>query len=172
MTFPNKIRAIIAAYPMLDLRSAFYTQAYWKPIVGVPNISAKVIDDHLASLVGRTVTPVTEADPPDRLDLAFSIIQNGRLLDFFGTERTLFPIERLEDGETDLPPLFIYHGREDSAVPAKDSEKFVQKLKEMRPDAEVHLSIQSGDHGFDDGAKISESWLNEGLRLVTRSWLM
>lgn len=153
------VQSVVAAYPMLDLKSPFYTEVYSKPIVGVPNIPNSVIEENLDSVrFGRRPAVVTAADPPERLELAFSIVQNGRFLEFFGAHNSdLFPMERIETftvAETaELPPFFIFHGEQDSAVPAEGSRRFVSLLRERFPDNKNQLYIQSGDHGFDVDAK-------------------
>lgn len=158
---------------MLDLRTPFYTEAYPKPIVGVPNLSNQIIDDHLATTF--TGTHITAADPPDRLQLAFAIVQNGRFLEFFGQDRRLFPTERLEDlaalGPVHLPTLFIFHGEQDSAVPASGSKKFIQLLRSKAPHVNAKLYIQNGDHGFDFNASLATPWLKDGLEMISRDWL-
>lgn len=119
---------------------------------------------------------ITEADPPNRLELAFSIVQNGRLLDYLGDNPYLFPMKRIENlssasGSLDLPPFFIFHGENDSAVPAEGSRKFVSLLRHRFPDARVRLYIQDGDHGFDADATLETPWLEEGLGLISSNWL-
>ncbi|KAJ0421683.1 Alpha/Beta hydrolase protein [Aspergillus carlsbadensis] len=110
-------RALITMYPMLDLRSEYYTRAFSKPIVGVANIANEVIDrflsrsilsSSLASSSGneRLAAIVTEADPPHRLDLALAMVQNGRVLEFLGVkgdaddDPTLFPLERIAQNQS------------------------------------------------------------------------
>lgn len=120
---------MIAAYPMLDLRSRFYTEAYPKPIVHVPNIPASVLENYLTA---NNSAWITAANPPDRLELAFSIVQNGLFLEIFGEEDIyIFPMDRIQDLQATgksirLPPMFILHGEQDSAVPVEGSRRFVQ----------------------------------------------
>lgn len=157
---------------MLDLKTPFYTTAYSKPIVGVPNLPSSVVEEHLST----SQTVPTEADPPTRLELAFSIVQNGRFLDYLGRDNPdLFPMERIENlslasGRLELPPLFIFHGEQDSAVPAEGSRKFVSLLRERFPNARVRLHIQDGDHGFDADATLETPWLKEGLSFISSNW--
>lgn len=175
----SQIRAVIAAYPMIDLESRFYTEAFSKPIVGVPNVPESIVDDHLATIATTEkprVSCITAANPPDRLELAFSIIQNGRFLDIIGTERSLFPMLRIEDElKRDptfrLPPMFILHGEQDSAVPVEGTRAFVQFMQRNVPDTQVILHTRDGDHGFDAPATLNMPWLKDGLAMIAKEWL-
>ncbi|PYI16617.1 alpha/beta-hydrolase [Aspergillus violaceofuscus CBS 115571] len=176
ISHPSEIRAVIGAYPMLDFKVPFYTDVYSKPIVGVPNVPNRVIEDHLLSTRGAPMV-VTAADPPDRLQLAFAIVQNGRFLEFFGSteDSALFPMESIERlaavGRLKLPPLFIFHGEQDSAVPVDGSRRFAAKLCQLLPTAQVEFYTQDGDHGFDVEATLHTPWLRDGLRSISRAWL-
>ncbi|KAL4906339.1 hypothetical protein BDW74DRAFT_177353 [Aspergillus multicolor] len=177
LSYPSQIRAVIAAYPTLDLNSPFYTESYPKPIIGVPNIPVATIEAHLAA-VRESQRPqiVTAADPPERLKLAFSIFQNGRVLDFLGQEPDLFPLQRVEklaeEGSLDLPPLFLFHGEQDSAVQCEGTRRFADLLLRCGIKGEdVRVYIQDGDHGFDSDATLETGWLKEGLAMISRAWL-
>ena len=177
LSHPSMVQGVVAAYPMLDLKSPFYTEIYSKPIVGVPNIPNSVVEKHLDAVrSGRRPAFVTAADPPERLELAFSIVQNGRFLEFFGNQNShLFPMERLESlavaEAAELPPFFIFHGEQDSAVPAEGSRRFVSLLRERFPKNKNQLHIQDGDHGFDIDATLETPWLRAGLSMVSSTWL-
>jgi acetyl esterase/lipase len=180
-------RALITMYPMLDLKSEYYTRAFEKPIVGVPDIPNEVIDQSLsrsASLSSNEGSAViTEADPPDRLALALAMVQNGRVLEFLGVgnkdddDHRLFPLERLaQKGSGSItPPLFpptlILHGSEDTAVPVSGTRKFVETLRNVDPSCDLRVIIRPGDHGFDAGATLETPWLADALEFVSRAWL-
>lgn len=177
LSYPTQIRAVIGAYPMLDLKAKFYTEPYHKPIIRVPNVSNDVIEEHLASLKAlRFPSTVTAADAPERLKLAFSIFQNGRLLEFLGSENPdLFPMERIRRlaamKRLELPPLFIFHGEEDSAVPAEGSKRFISLLHQQGHAGQMKLHIQDGDHGFDFDATLQTGWLRDGLEMISKAWV-
>ncbi|KAK2771989.1 carboxylesterase 3 [Colletotrichum kahawae] len=166
---------MILAYPMIDLESPHYTRRYNKPIVGVPNFPDEIIREFLTSPLSGSNKLLTAADPPTRLDLAMSIVQNGRFLEFLGTEDELFPLRMLNRKRRRdhpiLPQCFMLHGEEDSAVPVEGTRKFVAHLKTVDPSSHVHLAIQPGDHGFDSNAKLEDEWLAKGLQGVTDAWL-
>ena len=131
-------------------------------------LPAAVLDDHLAKM--RDGVIVSRADFPDRRDLMFVTIQQGRILDFLGKDTFLFPMETIESTKT-FPPLFIYHGRDDSVVPAEGTEKFVEKFRQLLPEAKLVFKLEAGEHGMDHQTDIKEAWLQEGLELITYSWL-
>lgn len=114
---------------MLDMKSDYYNKPYEKPIVRVPNFPNSTIHSFVKSMPGRPC--ITGSDPPTRLDLALAIVQNGRVLEFLGDDPELFILDRLRSGELKahsgkslLPPLYILHGRQDSAVPVSGTMKF------------------------------------------------
>ncbi|KAG7407191.1 hypothetical protein Forpe1208_v012562 [Fusarium oxysporum f. sp. rapae] len=169
-------RAIIASYPMVDMKAAHFTESYIKSINGVSNYPNQDVDRFLAATRGKP--HITEADPPVRLDSAMAVVHNGRYLELLGHEPELFILDRIEKlastsnlGKTLLPPLFLLHGEEDSAVPVEGTLKLVDALQRFDPDTRVHMAIRPGDHGFDSSATIHEPWLREGLDFVLGPWL-
>ncbi|KAK9851972.1 CAZyme family CE10 [Penicillium brevicompactum] len=176
LSYPSEIRAIVGAYPILDVESRFYTEAYPKPIIGVPNIPVEVLEAHLSNMrTTHSPTVVTAADPPDRLELAFSVFQNGRFVELLGADNVdLFPMKRVKAlaaaGRLRLPPTFIFHGRQDSAVPCEGSQRFVDLVREKLPDASINFHVLDGDHGVDFEATLATDWLHQGLSMITSAW--
>lgn len=127
-----------------------------------------VLNDHLATMNAGEI--VTSANPPDRLNLMFAITHQGRILEFLGKDPSLLPLEIIELAKT-FPPLFIYHGRDDSVVPAEGTERFVEKFIQLMPEAKLVFKLESGEHGMDHETDIKEQWLQQGLELVTTEWL-
>lgn len=169
---------------MVDLRSDFFSKNFAKPIMGVPNRSNDIIEEHLqrqAKLSEVTNHPrfFSYCDPPDRLELSFAIVQNGRFHEFLNEANIrCFPLDRLDDAEDAdgqnegalLPPIFIFHGEEDSAVPATGTKTFVEKFRERRSKAKILFTMQPGDHGFDGDATLRTPWLAEGLKFIGEAW--
>ena len=170
-------KAMIALYPMVDMKSAHFTKPYQKSIVGVSNYPSEVADDFI-SATSRS-NAITEADPPARLDSAIAVVQNGRFLEIMGDEPELFVLERIENGPLPLnegekplfPPLFLLHGENDTAVPVEGTRKLAKLLESKDPETRFHLSVQPGDHGFDFTATTQDGWLREGLDFITAPWL-
>ncbi|KAJ6094543.1 alpha/beta-hydrolase [Penicillium canescens] len=174
---PSKIRGVVAAYPMLDLKTSFYTEAYPKPIVGVPNLPSSLVEEHLAAnRTGGLSSVITEADPPERLELAFSIVQNGRFLEFFGRDNpNLFPMDRIESLSASeglaFPPFFYLPRRTGLRSPCRWISKICFFATQKIPNVRLQLYIQDGDHGFDVAATLETPWLKDGLGLVSSDWL-
>ncbi|KAI1359607.1 Alpha/Beta hydrolase protein [Xylaria arbuscula] len=170
--------ALVVLYPMIDMKADHYTKEYSKPIVGVPNFPHKTIDDFLETLSTRTA--ISEADPPERLDLALASVQTGRFLELLGDEPELFILDRIRGGkfasksenQPVFPSFFLLHGDQDSAVPAEGSRRFLEILDKVDPAAKYRVAYQPGDHGFDAQATLEDEWLREGLDWVLSQWLV
>ena len=131
-------------------------------------LPAEIVDAHVkATAPGATVT---SAIPPDRIDVAVSMVQNGRYLEFLGSDESLFPIELIAKVDQ-MPPMLVTHGREDSAVPVEESERLVELYRKKHPNTPVRLNIQSGDHGFDGEATLETEWLKKDMAFIVEHWL-
>lgn len=145
-------------------------------ILGVPNFPNGIIEEHISAMrAAPSLTAVPAANPPDRLGLTFSVFQNGRLVEFLGSEDNLFPMNRVENlaaaGTLQLPPTFIFHGKQDSAVPFEGSQRFFDLVREKAPDAIIKLHGKDGDHGFDFATTLETDWLKDGLETISKAWL-
>jgi acetyl esterase/lipase len=171
LSHPDAIRAVTASYPMLDLHSRYYAEAYHKQLFDMPQFPPNTIPDFLSQLEPGAVTS-SVPEVFSRAPVMFSMIQQGRYLDFLGKDRKLYPIDRLEDGDR-LPSggLVVTHGRDDSAVPAEGSEVFVNKVREVQPGLDVVLEIQPGEHGFDGATTLEDGWIANGLKGAVGAWL-
>jgi hypothetical protein len=113
---------------------------------------------------------VTSAEPPARMYIALSIVQQGRTLEFFGTDERLFPVLALQT-LGDMPFVLILHGRDDSPVPIEGGIRLAEMVKERFGSGKVDLRIEAGEHGFDSMATLDMPWLKAGLSRVTELWL-
>ncbi|KAM6508296.1 hypothetical protein FALCPG4_018170 [Fusarium falciforme] len=168
------VRAVTAAYPLVDNKSRHFTEAYEKPMFGFPQMPLNLVEEHKAKIKHGEIPSIISADPQGtRAELMFSVIQNGKLSEFFPTNRRdLILLEKIEDGAR-FPRggVFVWHGKEDSVVPVEGSVKLADKLKEVDLDLSFTLAIREGDHGFDATSSIDEPWFEEGLRPVVSAWL-
>ena len=162
----GSINAVIGLYPQLDMRDSYYNSKFEKHPFGMPMLPNEIVDMHVAA---KTAV-VTSAYPPSRLDIACSMVQNGRVVEFLGDSKELFPIEMVALVEK-MPAILIVHGREDSAIPVIGSERFVEALKKKLTGNAVKLDVRPGDHGFDGDATIEEDWLKEDVEFITGYWL-
>ena len=183
---PKEIRAVTAAYPMLDLKSPQFVDKYEKQVFGMPQLPETTLPDHLAKARSRTTTSfgseisgkegsqIVSSDPRlERAPLMFSMIQQGLYGEYFDLEkRKLFPLDRLEDGDR-FPRGggFVWHGREDSVVPVEGSEKLKRILAKVDPRLAFTLAVRPGDHGFDGETKIADDWFAGGMKPVLEAWL-
>ena len=74
----GSIKAVIGLYPQLDMRDHFFNAKFEKRIFGMPMLPTEIVDAHVAAMAPGAV--VTSAYLPARLDLACSMVQNGRVL--------------------------------------------------------------------------------------------
>ena len=164
----GRIKGVIGLYPQLDIRDHFFTTKFEKHPFGMPMLPNEIVDAHVAAIGPGSV--VTSAYPPSRLDIACSMVQNGRVVEFLGESKELFPIEMVATVDN-MPAVLIVHGREDSAVPVIGSERFVEALKKKLPESAVKLDIRPGEHGFDGDTTLEEQWLKEDVDFITGYWL-
>ncbi len=172
------IKAFIAAYPILDVEADFYTKFFEKRMFGAPMLPPWIIEAHLDAMKASPGAVVSEADPPERLQLALATVQQGRWLEFLGKEERLVPLrvmkefaEKIKESGSEMPFVFIFHGEDDSAVPVKGSVRFVEEYRKRFGDEAVHFYTGPGEHGFDNEVALETEWLREGLEKVTGAWL-
>jgi len=172
------VKASIATYPVLDIKSRFFTQEYEKDIGGTPTIPKSILAEHLEAIEQHANTGkksiISSAIPPDRRLLAMSIIQQGLYAKILGEEKILYPLERLDDvSSDDVPPILILHGEQDSAVPVEGSKKWTEAAKSKLGREKVSLILRPGEHGFDNDPSLTPEtdWLKSELERITKAWL-
>ncbi|KAK5045998.1 hypothetical protein LTR84_008785 [Exophiala bonariae] len=179
LNHPNGIRTFLAQYPMVDMKSRWFTESFEKSVLGVPQMPKSVIGNHLAKARdGASTTKdekiVESSDPRlDRGGLMFCMIQNGLYQDYFDIDDAKqFPIDRLENGER-LPPAggLIWHGEKDSVVPVDGSLRFKNTVRKHNPDINLRLLVRPGDHGFDSSARLTDEWVERALEPYVAAWL-
>ncbi|KAJ5495085.1 hypothetical protein N7539_000201 [Penicillium diatomitis] len=166
--------AVVLVYPMVHLRDRFWNEKYEKPMYGTTLLPYEPVEEHLRNLPdGAIVSNDKDLDKglgSSRSEMALRIVQNGRFLDFLGTDSNLFPLENISRATTMPPFVWIYHGRQDSAVPYYGSERFVEELRRHKPDVKVRFEGHDGDHGFDAGLTISEGWMKDSIAELSQYW--
>jgi len=73
-------------------------------------------------------------------------------------------------GAENMPFLFIFSGKQDSAVPCEHTERFSKLWKEKFGKENMIARFEERDHGFDGKVSVQEPWMREGLEGVTRRW--
>lgn len=144
---------------------------------GAPIVPISELTSHLSS--SGQGKYVSAADPPDRFALMLALGQHGKWMEFMGKEEKLYPMravrkrgEEGKGGREIMPPLFIYHGRDDKGVPVEGTERFVEAMKKAGVGEDrLVWKIENGDHGFDKDSNLDDSLLKDGVALVEREWL-
>lgn len=175
---PDQIRTFLVQYPMLDMKSPWFMADYEKNVFGVPQLPRTLVADHLKktheSEVRADHKVIVSSDPRfERGPFMFSMIQQGLFRDYFDPQTTrLFPIDRVENGET-LPVAggLIWHGQDDSVVPIGGSVKFRDTVLNHHPSTNIVLQVQPGEHGFDATVKLSDEWVNTATKPFLEAWL-
>ncbi|KAK5174959.1 uncharacterized protein LTR77_000095 [Saxophila tyrrhenica] len=170
-TSAPKVAAVIAQYPMIDMRDRWYTEDYEKQIFSppAPQLDRAVLQEYLKTMEkGKTIT---SAVPPERTQLVLSSLQQGMYGSWLGEDRKLYPIEALEGVER-LPPVWVLHGKGDTIIPAEGSYRFEKAVREQVKGVELHVTYVEGDHGFDgaEGIGLETDWVREGVEFVGRYW--
>lgn len=92
---PSKIKAVIAQYPMIDMRDDHWSaKVEGKYLQGSPTVDQKILDEILSA---GTENIVTNRIPPEGGELYIGLVQQGRYGDLFGQDKALYPLELLEE---------------------------------------------------------------------------
>lgn len=179
LAFPKSFQGLALLYPMINFDTEWWQQG--SKAVGAMNPmqipdAACLSDDILEARIGDiSKGPKVTLAEEDHLSISISIARAGLFHEIFSPDGRLNDDEavwlngRVEKGE-DLPQrIWVIHGDEDSAVPAKTSLIFEETTrKQGRP---MRLDVARGrDHGFDgspgerwEGPKdysLAEKWVN------------
>ncbi|KAK0609283.1 hypothetical protein DIS24_g12356 [Lasiodiplodia hormozganensis] len=175
LSHADQIRAVTAAYPMVDVRSRHFTQAYEKRMFDVPQLPRSFIDEHLEKVrTGALPNVVSEDKRFERGPLMFAMTQDGFCREYFPAgRRELLPLERVGSGGERFPRggVFVWHGRQDSIVPVEGSVKLEEVVRRVDPGARFRLTLREGDHGFDAESSVDDDWMAEGLKGIVDAWL-
>ncbi|KAF4343940.1 alpha beta-hydrolase [Fusarium beomiforme] len=165
---PTAFRAVIASYPMIDMRSDHFCKAYAKQMGDYPQIDYEVVSQHLRQLPDGN-QPTTRAVS----NLPIAMVQHGTYTRFLGDHPSLFPIEVLDgspQSALSLPFIWLHHGTDDSEVPIDGSRKFVEKLQELNPEAKLrYKELLGAEHGVSSEINLIQSgeW-EEGLKVLNK----
>jgi acetyl esterase/lipase len=165
------VKAVIAHYPMIDLKAPWYSGPGRKFIYGQspPSYPDGWLDQQLEA--AKSAKPITERIPKEgEPDFFVATLLEGRYTEILGSDSSLFPLENLkrmkEQGET-LTPIWMFHGAQDTIIPADGTRKFVQEAPEG-----VRESIIPGkEHGLDDDSvSLDTDWVIEGREWLKAHW--
>ncbi|KAH8755340.1 Alpha/Beta hydrolase protein [Diaporthe sp. PMI_573] len=173
LSHADKIRAVTAAYPMIDFADDHFMKGPEKPTFGL-SLPRSVADEHYEKIRKGEVPSIISEDPRmERVALMFAAIQHRVFGELFPIEkRHLFPLERLKDGaKFPRGGVFVWHGKQDSVVPIKGSEKLEEVVRELNPELRFRLGVREGEHALDHDAKIDDGWMEDGLSGPVKAWL-
>lgn len=170
------IKAVLAHYPMLDLRESWYSEPGKKELWHEPSpvVEPDYIDKVLKSIAPGTV--VTSRIPEEGAVNFFAVLlEAGRYTEILGEGDGVFPLENLESVGREgmrLPSVWVFHGSGDTVIPAKGSVAFKNKAEELDllKGWDFRLTFEEGDHGFDAEATLETGWVKEGLEWLGQYW--
>lgn len=165
---PDFIKAVIAAYPALGMGSRSRSSDRESSTMGYPTIPPYILENFLTNIKPGEI--VTHGNAPERTAVAVSLVQQGRMQEFFGSDDRLYPSKVLEKVDS-VAFILILHGKDDSVVPVSSSVEFARIMEERFGREKVELRIEAGGHGFDSLAELDMPWLNGGLERVTELWI-
>ncbi|KAK4953320.1 hypothetical protein LTR10_009029 [Elasticomyces elasticus] len=181
LSHPNEIAALALTYPAVDLKDSVFVDG---PAPGAPAIlgfTEKDIPSLSESLVwveesrkvvaskgGFGITPY-----------CVSLTQYGRftdeVLEHNGVKLSTaeLPLERIKAGEKLPKNVWIIHGDADSVVYLRQSQSFVDLVKEKLPETNLRFDIALGeDHAFDMEAAKWEPYAVAAMKFVADAWLV
>ena len=165
------VKAVIAHYPMIDLKDAWYSKPSRKVIWGQPPPSYPDgwLDQQLEA--AKTTKPVTERIPKEgEPDVFVASLLEGRYTEILGSDSRLFPLENLKSFQqrgVSLTPIWMFHGDGDTLIPVDGTLKFVREAQRG-----VKETIVAGaEHGFDnDSITLDTDWVMEGREWLKTHW--
>jgi acetyl esterase/lipase len=164
-------KAVIAHYPMIDLKDAWYSEPGRKAIFGQspPSYPEGWLDQQLEA--AKSAGPITERIPKEgELDLFVATLLEGRYTGILGSDSKLYPLENLKrmrgQGET-LTPIWMFHGEQDTIIPVDGTRRFVQEAQ----GGVGERIIPGAEHGFDDDSVgLDTDWVVEGRKWLEKYW--
>jgi acetyl esterase/lipase len=172
LTQGNLVKAVIAAFPMVDVDTPYYFQKMeGKSPFQAPKVPKEILDQHIASIPKGKI--VVSGFPPERLPLAMIAIQQGVFTEMLGKDDKLYPLRSLEKMKASerVPFLFTYHGTDDRVVPPAGTQRLAREWEDKFGVKSIYPPFRPGDHGVGDEDSLEEPWLKEGLDRVTKAWL-
>ncbi|KAK9422916.1 putative Alpha/Beta hydrolase protein [Seiridium unicorne] len=161
--FSKKAAVVMLQYPALSIQRHMDT---WAIAPADQIVPITVLDYYVAKMVPGKV--LTRTPCGTRMDLAKASIQSRRLVDLSKYPQ-LDPITSLGTAER-IPPIFLFHGVDDSSVPVGEVQEWAEKLKRLHPEVPLHAVFPPGEHVLDKHHRLEEPWLKEPIAFVERYW--
>ncbi|KAF4437913.1 hypothetical protein F53441_12919 [Fusarium austroafricanum] len=179
LSHPDEFQSLGINYPLLDIKDRLYVQGA-RPdeptVLRMPLEEIPSMEDTLAWIEKTRKEPESRAGF-ERTPFAVAACQRGifasHVLDNKSLNNLEFnPTERIQTGAKLPKNMWIMHGDDDSTVPIRGSQNFVDLVAKNSPETTVRFDVVPGeDHGFDFDMKRWESFADEAIGFVRDAWL-
>ncbi|KAL4882512.1 Alpha/Beta hydrolase protein [Aspergillus karnatakaensis] len=176
LSHPHDIKASIAMYPMVDLKSPDFTEPRSIPPFGVHSEESLV-----AELLSTLPDEPYSSTSAEYLPLMLAAFEYGHVGDWYsqGVNETchtvgLYPLQHIERKGQQIPKggFTIIQGLNDTVVPAHHAVPFVKRAREIFKGSQIQYITREGEHGFDGNLRLKENgWLQRALGPVVEAWL-
>jgi hypothetical protein len=138
----------------------------------MPKVPTDLITKHLAAIAaGEEPAVCTGARFPARGALMACSLQNQMSYELLGGDAEMNPMEVLSLVRRTPPPIWAFHGTDDSVVHADLTRTFAQRARELYGDELVLKETYiPGEHGVGRDAHMDEGWVHEGLEWMKPYW--
>ncbi|KAK5806258.1 hypothetical protein VI817_000516 [Penicillium citrinum] len=178
LTYPDKIRAVNAVYPMVNPKAPYFSNGQQRPVFNLPTYPPDTLRLHLEKVkrqeaIMQEPVVISAAADADRFQLMFATCQHGQLGQLFPPSPiSPYLLERIDAGAR-FPRggVLILHGRDDSVAPVEESYVLQRKLAQVDPSLNFRLVVRDGEHGFDHLAKLHDAWMWDAVQDIVKSWL-
>ncbi|KAM0555890.1 hypothetical protein ACHAPJ_006292 [Fusarium lateritium] len=180
LSHPDEFHSLAVVYPLLDTKDKVYLEGPSPDeptVLRFPPEDIPFKADTLVWIEEKRKVPESRAGF-ERTPFAVAACQRGifasHILDNKNLNKTEFhPLERIEAGAVLPKKMWIMHGDEDSTVPVRGSQKFVDLVAKKLPETTVRYDVVPGeDHGFEFDEKRWDSFADEALGFVKDAWLI
>ncbi|RYP40339.1 hypothetical protein DL768_010644 [Monosporascus sp. mg162] len=167
------IKVLFVQYPSLDMEGLLRLEdelgqaGAEESALSSVKVPYSAVEDYLAALEPGKVC--ARAKFGTRMHIMSAMLQAKRFCDISGDKAWIDPMTSLETAGK-LPPILLYHSKDDEKVPWTHTERWVTKLKELQPDVPLYLTYQTGEHVFDKNHTMETPWLKEPLEFVQKYW--
>ncbi|PGH05700.1 hypothetical protein AJ79_06716 [Helicocarpus griseus UAMH5409] len=163
------IKALFLQYPAVDLAGVcLIPQARSEEAAKLLEMYPySLIEDHLAALKPGIIC--SRAKFGNRMSFFIALLLANQLCDLSGERAWIDPMISLETAGK-MPPILLYHSKEDELIPWQHTEAWAAKLKRLQPEVSLYLTYQTGEHTFDNNHTMATPWLKEPLEFVQKYW--
>lgn len=164
------IKMLFIQYPALNLSRILRSRGGSDEMRQLASWKEKVpyseVEDYLKGVDKDKIR--TRATFGSRMRLQLGLVQAGKFWNEDDSER-LCPMNAL-DRAGKLPPILLYHSKEDEAVPWQHTDEWAAKLRKLQPDVPLYLTFPKGEHVFDKNDTMATPWLKGPLGFVQKYW--